>query len=164
LEARDVKPAVFIRFSAMWTYLPCLRAFGESFCTTTFGHTDIGERASVVIQETLENAVKYSSREVSTGIELEIKVDGPLIEISVVSTPDPTYLPTLREELASQEGRDPEAAFLAALERAVAEPHASARLGLARIRFEGNVELSLTELADGRIRVTALGKLGHGER
>jgi hypothetical protein len=48
---------------------------------------------------------------------------------------------------------------VAALERAQREPEASARLGLARMRYEGNVELQLSEQSDGRIRFMAAGKL-----
>jgi hypothetical protein len=39
------------------------------------------------------------------------------------------------------------------------EPDQSSRLGLARIRYEGGVELSMMEQEGGRIRVTATGKL-----
>jgi hypothetical protein len=48
---------------------------------------------------------------------------------------------------------------MAAFERASKEPDASARLGLARVRYEGGVELAMSEQEGGRICITASGKL-----
>ncbi len=66
---------------------------------------------------------------------------------------------SLSEELNGIQTLDPEQAYLAAFIRASNEPEASARLGLARIRYEGGVELSMQEESGGRIRITATGKL-----
>jgi hypothetical protein len=152
-------PLVFMRFRPAWAYIDGIREFGRFFCQTTFGTQELADRACVVIQETLENAVKYSSNSADSELELSIQSDGSNIEFSVSSLPDASHLSSLREELTGIQTLDPEQAYLAAFIRASNEPEASARLGLARIRYEGGVELSMKEESGGRIRITATGKL-----
>jgi hypothetical protein len=153
------RPLVLMRFRPVWTYIDGVREFCRFFCQTTFKTTDLAERASVVIQETLENAVKYSTEGDDAELELRIQNHGEQIEFSVSSLPDPRHLSTLREELSSIAGQTPEEAYVAAFLRAATEPDASSRLGLARIRHEGRAELSLEEEPGGRIRITATGTL-----
>ncbi|MES1177348.1 MAG: hypothetical protein ABUL62_23700 [Myxococcales bacterium] len=152
-------PLVFMRFRPAWAYIDGIREFGRFFCQTTFGTQELADRACVVIQETLENAVKYSTNTPDSELELSIESDGLSIEFSVSSHPDASHLSSLREELNGLQTLDPEQAYLAAFIRASNEPEASARLGLARIRYEGGVELSMKEEAGGRIRITARGNL-----
>jgi len=152
-------PLVFMRFRPAWAYIDGIREFGRFFCQTTFGTQELADRACVVIQETLENAVKYSSNSADSELELSIESDGANIEFSISSLPDASHLSSLREELSGIQTLDPEQAYLAAFIRASNEPEASARLGLARIRYEGGVELSMKEEYGGRIRITATGKL-----
>jgi hypothetical protein len=148
-----------MRFKPAWAYIDGIREFGRFFCETTFAKPDVAERACVVIQETLENAIKYSTDGPNGELELEIRAQGDQIEFSVASLPDPEHMEHLREEMAGLHALAPEQAYLAAFSRAASEPEASARLGLARVRYEGHVELSLREEESGRIRITALGKL-----
>lgn len=157
--AASPDPVVFMRFRPAWAYIDGIREFGRFFCQTTFGTAELAERARVIIQETLENAVKYSTDSPSSELELVIRADGNTIEFAVSSIPDPAHIENLKQELAGLREQDPERAYVAAFERASNEPDASARLGLARIRYEGAVELSLREEAGGRICITASGKL-----
>ena len=152
-------PLVFMRFRPAWAYIDGIREFARFFCQTTFGTQALADRACVVIQETLENAVKYSTNSANSDLELSIESDGERIEFAVSSVPDAAHLRSLREELKGLELVDPEQAYLAAFVRASNEPDASARLGLARIRYEGGVELTMKEESGGRIRITATGKL-----
>jgi hypothetical protein len=159
LSDPNARPLVLMRFRPAWAYIDGIREFGRFFCETTFGTPELAERARVIIQETLENAVKYSTDTPDSELELMIRAQGGRIEFSVSSTPDPTHMVTLKDELASIEKLGPEEAYAAAFMRAASEPEAASRIGLARIRYEGNVELSLTEEPGGRIRLTAAGSL-----
>ena len=150
---------VLMRFRPAWAYIDGIREFGRIFCKTTFENEDLAERACVIIQETLENAVKYSSESPHSELELEIHADGEQIVFSVASLPDPAHVERLRAELIGIHALDPAQAYMAAFQRASDEPDAASRLGLARVRFEGNVELALKEEGGGRIRITATGKL-----
>lgn len=152
-------PLVFMRFRPAWAYIDGIREFTEFFCKTTFDDTKVAERARMIIQETLENAVKYSSPGPRSELELVINASDDNMEISVASKPDPQHLGALQQQVEELYERDPESAYLAAFRRAASNPEASARLGLARIRYEGNVELKLDCNDDGRIRITAKGKI-----
>jgi hypothetical protein len=159
IDARPPTPLVFMRFRPAWAYIDGIREFGRFFCQATFGTQELADRACVVIQETLENAVKYSTDSDDSELELSIESDGSNIEFSVSSLPEARHLDNLRQELSGLYALDPEQAYLAAFMRASNEPDAPARLGLARIRYEGGVDLSMREETGGRIRITAAGKL-----
>lgn len=153
------RPLVFMRFRPAWAYIDGIREFGRFFCATTFGAPEVAERARVVIHEALENAVKYSTDSPDSELELLIQSNGQTIEIAVSSMPDATHVARLRSELSDIHSLGPEEAYVAAFLRAASEPDESSRLGLARIRYEGGVEISLQEQEGGRIRVTATGKV-----
>jgi hypothetical protein len=154
-----VKPLVYMRFRPAWTFIDGIREFGRFFCQRTFAAPDVAERATVVLQEAIENAIKYSSDSPSHELELSLGSDGHRLDISLTSTPDPRHLAALRDELRLLTEKSPEEAYLAAFERASENDDASARLGLARIRYEGKVDLSLVETPDGRITLSARGEL-----
>jgi hypothetical protein len=159
LNAPGVKPLVLMRFRPAWAYIEGIREFGRFFCETTFGTPELAERARVILQETLENAVKYSTNGSDAELELSISADAQRIEFSVASMPDPEHMANLKRELSTMQKLAPEEAYLAAFVRAAGQPDAASRIGLARIRYEGNVELSLSEESNGRIRITAAGSL-----
>ena len=157
--ASVAQPLVFMRFRPAWAYIDGIREFGRFFCEVTFGTPELAERARLVLQEALENAVKYSTDSADSELELRIQSDGDKLEISISSLPDAAHVERLRSELSDIHALAPEQAYLAAFLRAANDPAADSRLGLARIRYEGGVELSLHEQEGGRIRVTATGKL-----
>jgi hypothetical protein len=158
---RTDKPLVYMRFRPAWTYIDGIREFGGFFCESTFADARVAERSTMVLQEMLENAVKYSTRAADTELELELslsEVAGGL-EISITSRPDPGHLDLLRRELALLYARPPEEAYLAAFERAAGDNASGSRLGLARIRYEGKSEISIVDHHDGKITMTARGQL-----
>jgi hypothetical protein len=155
LHVAPNEPAVLVRFRPAWVYIDGIREFGRFFCSATFNEPGIAERAQVMIQETLENAVKYSDRATLSDLELFMSMDGKQLQVSVCSSPSPEHLTTLKREMEQLLAQDPEQAYLAAFERAAQDPGASAKLGLARLRYECHAELSVAEEEDGRIRVTA---------
>lgn len=159
LSSEALGALVLMRFRPVWAYIDGIREFGRFFCKTTFGTEALAERACVIIQETLENAIKYSTDSPDSELELKIQTEGEQIVFSISSLPDPAHVDRLREELSGLHSLDAEQAYYAAILRASNEPEAAARLGLARVRYEGNVELSMKEEDGGRIRITAVGKL-----
>jgi hypothetical protein len=152
------EPLIFMRFRPAWAYLDGVREFCRFFCEATYPQKDLAERVRVVLQETLENAIKYSTPGQQSELELEVHADPERFLITVTSRPDPRHLQTLKNELSHLAMLDPEAAYLAAFVRAANEPDAPARLGLARMRYEARFELHLAEQIDGRVRITASGK------
>ena len=155
----DAATLIVVRFKPLWEYIEAIRHLGQSFCQATFGEKEVSERARLIIQEALENAVKYSQGGDLSDLEILISSSGDCIEIAVGSKPTPEDLASLREELKWISSTDPQTAYLEAFKRAADNPEASARLGLARMRYEGGVELSMVETGDGRIRLTARGAI-----
>jgi len=153
----DAATLIEVRFKPLWEYIEAIRHLGHSLCQATFGTNAVSERAQLIIQEALENAVKYSRDGAMSDLEILISSSGDCIEITVGSTPTPEDLASLREELKWICSTDPQTAYLEAFRRAADNPEGPARLGLARMRCEGGVELSMVESGDGRIRLTARG-------
>jgi hypothetical protein len=152
---------VLLRFRPMWAYIAGTREFCRFFCATTFSKPDVAERVQLVIQELLENAIKFSADGSTCDVELAIREnDGREIEIAVSNFAPPQASSKLESELARIAALTPEEAYLSAVQRAATLPEgSSAELGLARIRFEGLLDIESTPIADGRIRITCRGPL-----
>jgi hypothetical protein len=148
-----------MRFRPAWTYIDGIRQFGGFFCESTFADAHVAERSTMVLQEMLENAVKYSTQATDTELELSLSAVAGGLEISITSRPEPAHLDLLRSELALLYARPAEEAYLAAFERAAGDNASGSRLGLARIRYEGKSEISLIDHRDGKITMTARGQL-----
>jgi hypothetical protein len=152
---------VFMRFRPMWAYISGTREFCRFFCETTFRKPEVAERAQLVIQELLENAVKYSADSKECDVELAIRQHNEKeIEIAVSNFASPTAVAKLSEELERIANMKPEDAYMFAVQRAATLPDGhSAQIGLARVRFEGLVDIKSTPIEDGRIRITCRGEL-----
>ena len=151
-------PAVSMRFRPATDYLDGIREFALFFCKRTFSDTEVAQRVTVIVQEALENALKYSFPGSQSELHMEVDATRSQMAISVASEPDPTHLDELRKELVELYKRDAEAAYLFAFQRAANNPSGPSHIGLARIRYEGRADIQLHE-SDGRIRFTATGAL-----
>jgi hypothetical protein len=158
-QSTSKEPLVFMRFRPAWAYIDGIREFGRFFCETTLSDSEAAERARVVLQEALENAVKYSTPGPNSELELCITAREGELEIAVTSLPEPEHLDSLREEIEALNAKDATQAYVDAIARAADSPDAAARLGLARMRLEGKVQLTVEDRSGGRIRVTARGIL-----
>jgi hypothetical protein len=150
---------MYMRCRAAWTYIDGIRRFGQFFSEHAFVDLGAPERASMILQEILENAIKYSVRTDDAEIDMSLSFESDFFVVTVGSMPSPSHLEVLREELTLLNAQTPEDAYVAAFARAASNESAGSRLGLARVRLEGKADLSLEELADGRIVVTAKGLL-----
>ncbi len=148
---------LFLRLPAGWMQVEAARVIGTFYCQAALDDPDLVQRLTVIIHECVENAVKYATPGSTSDLVLGIRRERERIVVSVCSHPDPSHLPSLRAELARIGSVDPRRAFAEAVARAAAEPHAAARLGLARVRHEGQAELSLEEHDGGMICLTARG-------
>jgi hypothetical protein len=153
------EPLVFVRFRPDPKCVERLREFCGFLVESRFERPELAERARVVVHEAVENAVKYSAEAQGSELHLSIWCDGQDIEISVSGVPDPNHLDTLRAELTELYSRGAKEAYVAAFRRAAFERTESSRLGLARIRYEGELDVSMSEEKGGRVRVIASGRL-----
>lgn len=145
---------VDIRLRPLWAYIDGVREFGRFFCRTTFESDEIAEQVRLVIQEMLENAVKYSESEWSE-VRFVLCRENQRVLISVSNYPTEEAAQDLLEQFDWVSASEPQEAFADALRRAATQTDGSSKLGLARMRFEGGVELSVKREADGRVQVTA---------
>jgi len=152
-------PLVFVRFFADRKYIEHLREICAFVVGARCGGIEVAQRTRVVVHEVVENAVKYADRSRCRELSLQICSNGGNMTISVSSVPEPNHLARLKAELNHLYSRDAKAAYVEAFRRAASMTVGSPRIGLARVRYEGDVDLSVIEEDGGRIRVTATGKL-----
>jgi hypothetical protein len=151
---------VYLEVKPAWAYIDGVGELGRFFGSTKFPDADVGDRMRIVVHEALENAVKYSAPDADDDVSLAISTDGSSIEVAVTSRPRPEHLAQLRAELDELYTRPAEEAYVAAMARAASRPASEgARLGLARMRLEGRVDLSIETLQAERIRLVCRGPL-----
>jgi hypothetical protein len=150
---------VSLKFRPLWAYIDGIREFCAFFCEATFGDPEMVERFRIVSHEALENAVKYSAAPAEDEVELEIYADEKHVNLTIINTASPEDIKILKEELGIVYSQAAEQAYAEAIERAMTLPEDSSRLGLARMRAEGRVELSIEEEDAGRLRLTAKAEL-----
>jgi anti-sigma regulatory factor (Ser/Thr protein kinase) len=150
---------IAMRFRPTWGYIDGIREFCGQFCTTAGSDDGFAERVQLVVQELLENAVKYSNERLAPDVEFEFSLaeNGPDFTIAAVNHGTSEMVELLQNEIATMTAMEPQQAYNFALRRAVRSGHKVNRLGIARMRCDGQVELSATTMHDGRIRVQARG-------
>lgn len=150
------RSVVQVRFQPIWDHIEALRTFVGAYCRTRLSAA-AAERAILVAHELLENAVRYG--DVTAEVEFDLRVDpaGRMFEIRVINDAVASRSEILKKELERIDRLEPETAFGTAVQRARSTRSASGMLGLSRVRFEGQVEL--TAHVDGRrVEVVARGR------
>ncbi|HRI63904.1 MAG TPA: ATP-binding protein [Polyangium sp.] len=161
LEVWSVKnqETIAMRFRPTWGYIDGIRHFCGQFCTTAGTDGEFADRVQLVVQELLENAVKYSNERLAADVEFELSLaeNGPDFTIAAMNHGSAEMVEILQQEIATVTAMDPQQAYNFALRRAVRGGNKTNRLGIARMRCDGQVELSATTTHDGRVRVQARG-------
>ena len=151
--ANPVDRMVQLRFRPLWLYVDQVREFCGFFARATFGADEVGERVGIVVQELVENAIRYGDER---DLELLLERNGPRIEITVANTTSEERAIVLQQFLAALIQLPPEQAYSQALAESVTRPASQSGLGLARVRYEGQCDIEL-ERMPGRVRITARG-------
>jgi hypothetical protein len=147
-----------MRCRPMWKHIDGIRQFCGFFTRTSFSSADLGDRVALVIHELVENALKYSVPTDSAELDVTIFCAGRQIEVSVANSPKPADLARLLEAVNALRRKAPDQAYLEAMRQPRGELDGRSGLGLARIRFEGRMELELV-IDGGLARMTAKGEL-----
>lgn len=163
-----MSPSLCVQMTASldWPAIEALREAILRIVAVALGKAE-GDALAMVSSELLENAVKYGVGEEHV-VSLSIEQDADRVVVHVKNQVDGAapHRARLREQLGwLRSFEDPGRAYLAALtrvfERQSADPD-DARLGLARIAFEGGCELSLEEEGEDHVAVRAVRAIRSG--
>lgn len=157
-ETRDRRQPIYLtmRMKPPWVFIDELRRFVESFCACACPECDREAQMALAVHELMQNAVPHShDQEVELTLEVEPEADRVVVAVSNSCT-DAEYH-ALSDRIAAMY-QEPDA--LAHYLKAMHETPASTRggLGLARIRFEAQLDLAVTR-SMGRLTVHASGRL-----
>lgn len=150
---------IAMRFRPTWGYIDGIREFCGQFCATSNGDDGFVQRVQLVVQELLENAVKYSNEQPAADVEFELALAENRNDFTITALNYGTaeMVEVLQAEIATMAAMEPQQAYTFALRRAVRSGKNCNRLGIARMRCDGQVELSATTMQDGRVLVQARG-------
>lgn len=146
---------VQLRFQPLWLYVDAVRDFCGFFARATFDDGAVGDRVGLVVHELVENAIRYGD-----DAELEVRVEhhGEAMSVAVTNTTTAQQAERLEavfEQLATADAGE---AYQKAVESSIRGPQETSGIGLPRVRFEGQVELSLCR-SPGRVTIVARGAL-----
>jgi hypothetical protein len=158
-EGSDAELRLMLTLEPNWRAIEALRSSLLSCVVAILGSKELGETASIVVSELLENAVKYGAWSGAPGrLEVEVIACGESFRVRVanpVSAGQPSV--ARLEEMIDWIRRFPdgEAAYRARLAEIARSPAQSGSgLGLVRVAREGPCSLEVESTAD-RVLVSA---------
>ena len=128
-----------VEFPPDWRVLRDLRTFVSKLVNSVVESEELASRVSMVVTELAENAVKYS-QENSSVVRLRVEPTESGIRCETENVASPENITSLERTLTLVNEGDPMDAYAKAL-IAVSENDTSSRIGLARIRMEGQMAL-----------------------
>jgi hypothetical protein len=145
---------LFLRMCPVWVFVDEVRQFVASFCASAGVDPERESQLALATHELMQNAVANST---SHCIELRLAIDAArdTVEVSLTNTCSPDAPAALRARLAALQAEEPLTSYLRVMG---ADPEAPGGLGLARVRYEAQLELDVATEAD-RLTVRAFGQL-----
>lgn len=128
-----------VEFPPDWRVLRDLRTFVGKLVTSVIESEDLAARVSMVVTELAENAVKYSVANASI-VRLSVEPTANGIRCETENRASASDIKQLEKTLSIVNEGDPMEAYANAL-IAISENDSSSRIGLARIRHEGQMEV-----------------------
>jgi anti-sigma regulatory factor (Ser/Thr protein kinase) len=148
---------LFMRMNPPWMFIDEIRRFVESFCACASLGRDREAQVALAVHELMQNAVPQArGQEVELDLEVDARADRVTIRVQN-ACPEPEALALAARVEAMY--REPDA--LADYLRTMKEQPSSARggLGLARVRFEAQLDIRVRRFASDRVVVEAEGPL-----
>jgi len=148
------KPTVEVTFAPTIILINVMRQFVRNFYAAVLGSRG-SDMLAMATHELLENALRYSAEEGATfKIEVEPLPDTDRVTIRIENRAQPGHIEPLREVMARMESAaDPMAHYLTLMTETAQRAEGSG-LGLARLRAEAGMTLSM-ELHGNRVSVIA---------
>jgi hypothetical protein len=135
-------PTIAVRFPPIWTHIQPLSTYASALLEVN-GKGNAAERVSIVVNELLENAVKYGDPAAEVTFELFADT-GQTIVVRVTNKAHPSRVGILERELKRNAAATPKEAFARALERLQHLPEGSSMLGLSRVALEAELGIDTT--------------------
>lgn len=145
-----------IRMQPPWVFIDELRRFVQSFCACACPGQGREEQVALAVHELMQNAAPRAG-ERSVELVLEVMPAEDLVRVSVSNPCDAEEYAVLAERLARMAAEPDALKFYVATMRET-PTNTRGGLGLARVRFEAQLELSAAWV-DGRVTVVAAGRL-----
>jgi hypothetical protein len=158
-------PTLSVRFPPVWTHIQPLSTYAGAILEVK-GKGNAAERVAIVVNELLENAVKYGDPAAEVTFELFADA-GQAVVVRVTNKAHPSRVTILERELKRHATTSPKEAFARALERLQHLPEGSSMLGLSRVALEaelgidttGNLVVATAKIDAGAVRANVgLGK------
>jgi hypothetical protein len=150
---KEAKIYVELKFGPKWTYISTVRTFVENFMAITLENKKQATGIAMAVNELIENAVKFSDLE---GSELNIYVtkEQKIIKVIVSNHASQENIDDLQRCLKNLFENSPLDAYLKRMKDSVVSLDGKSALGLARIRYECQAQIS-TSVENGIVRITA---------
>jgi two-component sensor histidine kinase len=130
-----------------------VRRFVEESFGKLVGDPEAVFRVSLAVHELLENAAKYAVGD-KTGLTVHFESNGSAAKIKLTNQTTPEHIARLQASIEEiQSSKEPFALYQTLMRRTFGVPDESG-LGLARIRAEGELDLSL-EIDGTMVTITA---------
>ena len=141
-------------FGPRWTYIATVRTFLQNFLAIPLADNNWADVISMAASELLENAVKYASDE-GTKICVEHLKDENKLSLVVENFTYQENIAILRSEIDKINSGDPTEVYLKKMQEAALRTDGGSQLGLARIRYESNANISMQAEGD-LVKVTVI--------
>jgi anti-sigma regulatory factor (Ser/Thr protein kinase) len=147
---------LMLRMKPPWVFIDEIRRFVESFCACACPGTNREAQLALAVHELMQNAIPHSQGQ-DVDLLLEVEPERDQVTVAVTNRASEAEHHALLERVARMNG---EQDALAHYLKMMSESPATSRggLGLARVRFEAQLELTVT-YAEGRVTVRATGPL-----
>lgn len=150
-ERSQTDLALFARFPPSWEQIEPLRQCADVSIRARADDAT-ADKAGIVVQELLENAVKYGNPTSDIEFELSIAKDGAGFDVCVRNKALPSRLTVLQREYQRVVGDTAHDSFSRALRRLQKLPQGTSMLGLSRVAMEAPLKL---EVDADRVTFTA---------
>jgi hypothetical protein len=155
-ETRRRTPLLSLRLAPPWAFIDEVRKFVQAFCGSACPGADREAHIALAVHELMQNAVSVSS-EGEVALDLEIDPDADRVVVQVANACTPAAAAALQARI-DRMNREPDALKQYLRTMAESPPAVRGGLGLARVRFESQLDLD-ARFDAGWVTVRASGKL-----
>lgn len=145
---------VDLKFGPKWTYISTVRTFVENFMAISLDNKKKAGIIAMSVNELIENAIKYSDSN-DIQIKFQILSNEKKIYVNVSNHSTPEEESNLKTILTEINSLPPLEAYMSRMKSSLDSLNGKSSIGLARIRYESNAEISHTYDSDGLVNVHA---------